>query len=524
MISGRLGVLVDIGLGQRLVAQIQPGELVGEMALISGQHRSATLVAFRDCELVRIPAGAAERLMGSSPQLMFYVLQLLVRRLQETTRRPMLDQAIRTIAFIPLLSEPLTPAATETVRRAFSSVSARLEVLDQDAAAEMPVEELRAIEERSELVVYLSNERDSAWSRRCLRQADRVVFIAAAGSAPDDVARAEVAALKDMHRPTDLVLLNPADASKPTGATAWIDLFPPDHIFHIRRGDAEDHRRIARLATGRAIGIVLSGGGARGFAHVGALKALHDAKIPVDLIGGTSMGALIAASAALDVDVAEVSRKVHHGFVENNPVSDYTVPVIALARGRKMTSLLKHHFGDARVENTWKTFFCVSSNLSTGKVAVHQAGLIWEALRASSAIPGIVPPFIQNGEVLVDGGIMNNFPANIMSSLARGPVVGLEVTLGTPFRAEENDVEGKSLFWMLGSGRRAVPGIFRVLMRAGTVSSDAQTIASRASVDLLIQPDLGPIDMLAFSSFDTAVDIGYRATMDALERLEKPLI
>jgi NTE family protein len=522
LVAGRLGVFLDAGTGMRLIAQIGPGELVGEMALISAEPRSATVVALRDSELVRIPRAAADRLMTSSPQLMLYVIRLLANRLQGW-HRPPLQQATRTIAIVPLDDQVLDPGVGTGLYREFSSLSPHVGLLDNGCSA-WTTEALARIEQRHDLVLYVADRRSSPWSNRCLRQADRVVFVANAEFAPDAEANRQIDDVGRLHRPADLMLVNRADAVEPQGATQWLGRFSPDRIVHVRRGNAADYARMARLTTGRAVGLVLSGGGARGFAHVGAIRALEKAGIPIDLIGGTSIGAIVGCAAALGLDSAGIEQRVRHGFIENKPLSDYTLPLVSLARGRRMSRLMREHCGTSTIENMWRNFFCVSSNLSSGKMVVHQQGLAWQALRASTSIPGIVPPFIDQGQVLVDGGIMNNFPSDVMSSLARGRIVGVDVAAGTAFLSETDNLEDKSLLWMLRNRRAAFPGIVSLLVRSGTVNSDTQHVASRSQVDVLVQPQLDGIDRFSFDSLDAAIEDGYRATMEAIERLETPLV
>ena len=119
-----------------------------------------------------------------------------------------------------------------------------------------------------------------------------------------------------------------------------------------------------------------------------------------------------------------------------------------------MRRLLMEHCGDAEIENTWKTFFCVSANLSSGEAMVHKEGYLWRALRASAAIPGLVPPMVVDGQLFVDGGIINNFPASVLSSMLRGPVVGVDVTSDWKLEAQAVGIEDKSLLWLLGKGRK----------------------------------------------------------------------
>jgi len=521
LVAGRLGAYVDAGRGIRLIAQIGPGELVGEMALISGEPRSATVVALRDSELVRIPRDCAERLMSSNPQLTAYVVRLLVSRLKRS-HRPALSQATKTIAVVPVDNQPLDREFGNQLHKEFSSLSIRVGLVDH-IDSDLTAEAIARIEEQHDLVLYLGDRRCSPWSNRCVRQADRLIFLADTESQPDEETDRQLNETRRLQRTGDLMLLNRADAVEPESATRWLGRFPPDRIFHVRKGKRADYARVARLTTGRAIGLVLSGGGARGLAHVGAMRALEKSGIPIDLVGGTSMGAVVGYCAGLDLNAAEAREKLSQTLV-GNPTNDYTLPLVALTRGRKLTRLIRRYCGPSTIENLWKTFFCVSSNLSTGNIVVHQQGPVWQALRASSSLPGVVPPFVELGQVLVDGALMNHFPADVMSSFARGSVVGIEVMAQMPFVAASTDIEDKSLLWLLRNHRKLVPGIFDILLRSATVGSEAQRALSYSKVDLLIQPQLEGIDIFSFASFDRAIELGYQATMKAIERLEVPLV
>ena len=389
------------------------------------------------------------------------------------------------------------------------------------AAATSPREAIEAFEAQHDVVLYVADDRSSPWSARCLGQADRVIFFAAATSAPDEEAVRKIAAARAMHRAADLVLLSPAGAARADGAGSWLGSFEPQEIIHIRRGSAADFARAARLAMGRAVGVVFSGGGARAFAHIGVIRALHAARIPIDLVGGTSMGAIVAATTAMAEDAGRIGDMFHDFFVQNKPLNDYTLPLVSLYRGRNMSRLLRLAFGDRTIENLWKGLFCVSANLSTGQACIHRRGLVWRAVRASAAIPGIVPPSVEDGEVLVDGGIMNNFPTDIMRALGRGPVIGIDVGTDLSLAAKVADIEEKSLLWQLRNRRSGIPSIIDILMCSGTVGSEEQRRASRAAVDLLIQPNLGAIGSLMFDRFHVAIECGYRAAMETLERLER---
>ena len=253
--------------------------------------------------------------------------------------------------------------------------------------------------------------------------ADRVLFVADTQAVPDADADRLISDVRRLHRAADLLLLNPAGAVEAEGGTRWIGRFSPEQIFHARRGHPKDLARIARLTTGRAIGLVLSGGGARGFAHIGAIRAFETAGVPIDIIGGTSMGALVGSGVGVGVDWAEIGRRLRHGFVDNNPVNDYTLPLVSLVRGRKMARLLRERLrrDHARESAGAPSSACLRTCRPAGSSFISRDRCGRPCVRRRRS-PASLPPFILNNEILVDGGIMNNFPADVMSALARGPV------------------------------------------------------------------------------------------------------
>ena len=214
VVSGRFGVFIESSIGTRLIGQIGPGELVGEMAFLTGEPRSATVVALRDSEVLRVPSASAQRLMASSPPLMMYIIRLLVDRLKVWHKGRTLQPA-KTLAVIPLDQQVLDGEFGDQLQKAFSSLSFRVGLIDS-GSARLSSEELAQVEEQHEFVLYVADQRNSPWCARCLRQADRVIFVADAQFAPDDDADRLIGDVRRLHRTTDLVLVNP-DAARRTG-------------------------------------------------------------------------------------------------------------------------------------------------------------------------------------------------------------------------------------------------------------------------------------------------------------------
>jgi NTE family protein len=293
--------------------------------------------------------------------------------------------------------------------------------------------------------------------------------------------------------------------------------------LHLRDSDRADLQRLARTITGTSVGLVLSGGGARAYAHVGAVRALRHAGAPIDFVGGASMGAIIAAAVAMGWPDGEIDRRIRKAFVDTSPVDDIALPLIAMTHGNKVRDRLHEHFGEQQIADLWLPFFCVSSNLTSGAYQIHRRGDLGHALRASIAIPGLLPPVIHDNNVLVDGAVMKNFPADIMRSIHLGPIVGVDVTLGRSITADDVARPSSVWRWILSGDWRKGPPIVSLLLRAATVSTGRDLIANREATDMLVLPDMDDVEIRNWKAFDVAAEAGRRATNAALARLNRPI-
>jgi NTE family protein len=525
VVTGSLGVFVEGEDGaRRLVATVPAGETVGEMSLLTGEPHSATLVALRDTELLRLGPKAFDMLLTRYPRVMFNLLKIVVRRLRQTTRGNQHKTQPKTFAVIPLQRGLENDPVARNIAETLVSMGAKAAVLDFSAADET-TEWFNRFEAAHDVVFYQGDRPDSTWTNFCLRQADRVLLIARADEKLPLYPFERRFFKRDMIAPPELLLVHPNGGTQrgmPSHIELRSDLFGTHH--HVRLGDKADIRRLARFVAGCAVNVVLAGGGARGFAHIGVLKALKEAGVPFDYVGGTSMGGIIAAGVAMEWDIPELTERVRDAFVENNPLSDFTIPLIALFRGAKVSTLLRKHFGDVRIEDLAKPYFCVSSDLTTGRDYVHRSGLLWRALRASVALPGILPPVTEEGgHLLVDGGVMNNLPVDVMAAEARGPVIAVDVSGEIDLRADDERYGERSILSLIGQRMRGTPSIISILMRAGTVGSNLQRQSVRNLADYLFEPPLDGIGMRDWKSFEQAIARGYAHALLEIEKHGVPL-
>jgi NTE family protein len=521
VVTGCLGVLVeDEETGWRVVSHVPPGETVGEMSLLTGDEHSAELVALRDTEILRISQKGFETLVARHPHLTLALMRVMARRLSDSTRKGRDRSRPRTFAIVPLQDGLAHEPAVRLLAEALALMGSKAAVLDADAA-EQSAEWFNAFEAAHDIVFYRGDAPDTAWTQLCVRQADRILLLARAGRAlpprPHRAAKERVCGLPE------LLLLHEAgrETELPEPFAARSVTFEAHH--HLRDGNSGDIARLARFVAGRAVGLVLGGGGARGFAHIGVVKALSESGVPFDSLGGVSMGAIIAAGLASEWSIGELTERLRAVFVTARPLSDYTLPLIALVRGNNVSRLMREHFGQGRIEALPKPFFCISSDLTTGHIHEHKSGLLWRALRASAALPGILPPVPLRGHLLVDGGVMNNLPVDLMRKRRIGPLIASDVTGVVDFSVRDNRYGERPVWRLLWQRMRGVPSIFDILMRSGTLGSEAQRRLVRDEADFLFEPLLPGIEPLDWKSFDRAVAEGYEHTMRKIEKHGVPL-
>lgn len=483
ILSGTIGVQVEDGRGAlECVAHVPAGETVGEMSLLSDEPHSARLIAHRDCEIFVLGRDAFERIIAHHPQLLRNLSLLLVKRLRRTTSRSLHHPRCRAIALLGDSGRDEVKELAHKLLPVLIGMGLKVAYLDEREQGR-PAEWYQHVETSHDILLYVATDGDKMWRRQAERQADRVLLVGGKDGA------AAPAAHQADRKPADRIFLiddmaeTPAEAAQHTG-----------NLRHfLRRGVQRDIHRLARHLAGRAIGLVLSGGGARGFSHVGVYRALHEAGIPVDAVGGTSMGAIIAAGIAYEWSPNELMARMKEAFVATNPMSDFTVPKVSFFSGRKVRRLLSHHFGKSRIEDLTLPYFCVTADLTDGVDCAHRHGMVAERLAASVALPGLLPPLVIDNHIHVDGGIMNNLPVDHMSRLISGPIIAVDVCGNTSLASEGG----------------SVPGILSILARTGTVGNEWQRREARRQASLLIEPMMAAVGFRDWQNFDRAVAIGY---------------
>jgi predicted acylesterase/phospholipase RssA/CRP-like cAMP-binding protein len=511
--------------------EISQGQVFGEVGMLARTARTADVRAVRDTELLFLPATEFDRLADEHPGWLRRVARVVVDRLAVPRHRRAGDP-VRTITVVPVGEVGSLREVTSALRSSLEEDGKSI-VVDRGAAPPLSdrARWAQRLEDAHRYVVFdgVSDE-DDTWSEWCNRHSDRLVLVADATSARPLIAPPIARELPERIRAGTvvLVLLQPPRTARPRPAHEHRRAVGDAPVLNVRRGHVGDLARMSRLVAGRGCGLVLGGGGPRGFAHLGVMRALDEAGVPVDAIGGTSIGAVMGAFRALDLDADTRERWALSGFVESGNLFPPTFPILSYSSARKVRELLEsdQYLGDRTVEETWIPFFCVSANLTRAEVVVHERGPLATAVRASLSLPGIFPPVRSGSDFLVDGGVLNNLPVDIMRHHFRaGSIVAVDLSVGEEVGATPTYLEtpsGWSLLFKRLAKRQdvgAMPLSLNVLMRARELAGirAQRQILAEWPPDLLIRPDVARTSMFDFKGALHLIDVGRRAALAALE-------
>jgi NTE family protein len=508
----------------RVIGEVAVGESVGEMGLLDGGARNADIDAIRDSRLLRLSVTAFRDLVSRHPEFLWNLSRMVIRRMDRSSGALHNQPPVRTIA--------ITGSAPDEARERFTRrLAEALEphgstaVLDSQTirAADGVGGDARSLairlheqESRHRFVLVPTGSADPERMDVTFRQADRILFVCATSDDPRrETIRGSARTLDDreVRVGKDLVMLHPDGSHIPSGTARWLDELPVGRVHHVREDREGDHQRLARFLAGRAVALILAGGGAKGFAHLGTLRALREESVPIDMVGGTSIGAVLAATIAFEWSEERLIRALRSAFVSTNPANDYQIlPLVSISKGRKMERLLRRFLGETAIEDLWIPFFCVSSNLSASEKAIHTRGAVWKRLRASASIAGIFPPVVLDGQLHVDGGTFDNMPVGTARELGAGHVIACDVQRFTGGKVSYEAVPPTRALLadkFLFRRRRRVPGLISTMMQTTFLAGLDRARLAAAEADLFVEPNARSVRFLDWSALDRAAKIGY---------------
>lgn len=532
VLSGKLKVMVN-----RPNAQLLPGDSFGEISLISSGARTASIKAIRDSELGRLDKSQFETLMQFHPEIAIEMLKVIAEWL-DSKNQQISHTHTEVITLINVdvgsaklhLGEKLAQALGGNEKVKFLSQThwhqqTGLHGEDNPYQEQHFREDLlsRWISEQEtaqHFVVLETSPLQSRWRDFCLRQADRILYVAQSSSSPDGLALKRMPSLSP-DTIINLLLVHENQDNPPTHTQRWLTDFNVRDHYHLVLNNNESLRRLAREISGESVAVVLSGGGAHSFAQIGVLKALEAHGIKIDKIAGSGLGAILAAQYADGYTPDDMLALNIAAWQKHKPHKSYTLPVLSLLNGDTAMQLIWEIFGERHIDDLWLNFFCVSTDLTKMAPRIHKGGKIGAAVLASSAIPGVCSPVISDdGSMLIDGGILDNLPVRTMKNHHRGNIIAVDVSSNRGLQQNQKTTlpaSGISALWQHINPLKTSPpppNMFKLMAHAASLSSKINSEQSRADADLYLKPNCKGHGIMQMDNFDALARYGYNSTYE----------
>ena len=543
VVQGRLRVVREYEGQEKTIAEIRKGECVGEMSLLTGKPRTASIFAVRDCDLLRLTRSSFEKIVRFSPEVGLNLSRLLIKRFSEKrSLRPI--KGITNITLIPLHSSINVHDAKANLEGALSQ-DKKFRVVDAESVnsalgesiAQIPSGDnlqnskltryLNDIEEENDFVFYLPDSTKTEWTKRCVRQADEIILIADFDASPE-LTQIERELFynhkkKFSSAKQTLLLVHPEYADLPSGTKKWLTPRPQINFHqHLRRSNMDDYGRLGRYLSDESIGLVLAGGGIKGMAHIGVIRAMEEFNIPIDFIGGTSMGAVIGGGAAFGWG-ADKLHEIALELAAKRPMRDYNfLPFISFLKGGQVEEYLGKYYEGRDIEDCNRNFYCISANLSNSKQVIHRSGSLFGSIRSSFSLPGILPPKIGKEGLLIDGGVMNNFPVDVMIETGAKTIIGVEFSGNMEKKPEfESYPSGLQMLTSKFKKKKSykdVPTLMNTLVKSSLLNSFNKAQEAIEMTDIHIKPDTRKVGLLDWKATETAIESGYNEAVKVFSK------
>jgi len=512
--AGRLEVVDEQA--DVVIRELGRGDETGELALLTASPRSASVRAVRTSDVIAVDKDTFGELLNSSPALSLSLTRTLARQLRDTRApAPATRPRPTTVALVALDDHVPLRRLAEGLAGALRSHLSVAMLSGDEVAAPSPGTEpataygslLDGAEQAHDLVLLAggSTLQVLPWTEFCLQQADRVLAVTRGGAVPQRLR--DVPELQGC----DLVFYDAASGD----LEGWAGMLDPIESHVIREAELDaDIVRAARRLSGTSLGLVLSGGGARAFAHIGVLEELTAAGVTIDRVAGVSMGAVIGALFAMNLDADEIDAICFEEWVQRRPLSDYTLPRHSLIRGERFRSMLHRTFGSRLIEELPRSFMSGSTELRSGRFVIARQGPLWEAVGFSVCLPVIAPPQMRGREMFIDGSLVDNLPVRAMAEMGEGPIIAVDVKATferSPNPAGPADGPARN-------DRQRPPSLGETLTRVLLLGSENTSEAAGRHADLLIKPRAQGVGLLEFHQLDVAREAGRVAAREALER------
>lgn len=545
--SGKLATILTTANGEhRIIDYVEPGDTVGEIGTISGEPRPITIKAVKNSILFKLPSEFFVELCHAYPSVLFAIINPIVSRSQKIIRTLSGEKFKRHVVFIPANDIVSMDAFIKNLTDLVNSTSGLVLLSDyNDQFTNTTPDKIQAflddaksknIKKIKQRRLYVLKHGETTLGKYALEKAD-IIYVIADDKAPkvlDEFVLHNITEFKENSKSKpELIILHDDDTKLPENTASWLKLNDFNLHHHIRLNRTGDYQRLLRFIRNKAIGVVLGGGGTRGWAHVGAIKALIEAGIPIDAIGGASVGSIVAASYAIS-ESHEVALAEFHELIEH---SRYTVswrnitwPAISLYNAKGLTSIVQKLYDDIEIEDLWLPYFCVSTNFAKNIEVIHQTGSLWKSIRCSISMPGVIPPMLMDGELHFDGGLLNNLPVDVMRKLIthRGNVIAVDLN-GSTTDSHIYNFPPVLTFRQAFLAKLGIiydykfPPFIDTFLRSLLVGSYLKSQQNSLAANILVNVDLSRFPMLHSDKKqeNNLVDLGYDTTVQQIKNMQR---
>jgi NTE family protein len=527
---------------KKIFREVHPGESLGEIGALSHEPRGASAKALEDSVVAQLTHDDFFEMCHEFPKILFQTLNILEQHTRSLIELLSAHEPEKKhIALVPAnkhASLKLFAQLLQTHLRKTHGITILSDFdpeFTQKYKTKAEITDLvKKINHKNEKILYVLELHDTPLATVCFDHVD-VIYLVGPGNSKayiNPVVQKHIQNSEKIYKiKPELVLLYDKETRIPRGTANWLKLMDFGLQHHIRLYKESDIQRMLRFMSSQAVGLVLGGGGVRSWAHIGAIKALVEANIPIDMVCGASGGAIVAGFYALnetyedkDNHLCELTK------ITNTSVSlrHLTWPAVSLFDGEIYTQKQQQTFGKSTIENLWIPFFCVSCNLAKSTAVMHRRGLLWKKIRASTSVPGIFPPVVIKGQLHLDGGIVNNLPVDLMKKFfpSISTVIAIEL-----IHTKNGDKDynfpavlplGKTILAKLKIKYTdwKFPTFVDTFLKSLLAGSSAKQNENALAADILVSPDLSDFDLLRVTDGEQQrlLDIGYQATLTALKK------
>jgi predicted acylesterase/phospholipase RssA len=532
VLSGRLRAVVQDSSGMHILGDIGEGEPTGEFALFTNEPRMASVLAIRKTTVLEITREEYLSLVAQNPAFASTLTSFLIKRLKRNILEQHMSANPRNIALINLQAQHDLSPWTDDIEKTLVASGIPIRIIDHLSEPEGPHQTVfDSLEQHDGLNILVCSEEHPEWSKQSLLYADLVIVATDFRADPDLYTiekTLDLYAQSILNRKIYIVFLHEEASSLPRKTSRWLADRKVNLHIHVRRNHPSDIRRFCRIISNQAVGVVLGGGGAKGYAHVGALRALLEAGIEIDFLGGTSAGALYGIGMShCDFDFEKIDALCAESARRKLTSNDYSWPLISIMTGKKMTRFMKDMFGDAELEDIWVNSYCVSTNFSSSGTRVHDRGPASKMVQASIAIPGVFPPVVIDQQLHVDGCVVDNLPIEPMYRYPVRHIIAISLSSLSTRRVDYAETPTvRMLLWdkITGKRRFRVPGIASLIINSLTLNSRQRQEATKAKVSLYFEMDLKGVGLLDDKKWSYTMKKGHdqvKVYLEALPEEEK---